>query len=256
MRTLDDFDIDPRLAAHLRRTLHAVADTIDDDVHDQVGVIPEGPSATRPRTRRRALALVAVLALGAVSLVGWKVFNPDAIVRIPTEEALMGGAAEEGGAWWLLPTEAMTGQSSSCNPPESSVVFVSAASNRSGDEMNAGGVVYGEPSAASPCHDVSSWLANPARFDIGRTRLGPSNDGGDESTAWGYFATVHPSVTKVRVTADDHPAFEVLTAPLRGRPDGPRFAGFTTSPDTRLVTVQLIDEAGTIVIEWPLRSGG
>lgn len=254
MNTLDDFDGDVRLGIHLRRTLHAVADTIPDTSAD--AAVTHRVPGRRPPARRRALALVAVIAVGLLGLLGWKAFNPDAIVRIPTESALMSGSAEHGGEWWLFPAQVMSpDHMSECDPIPSGATFVSAASNKPGDEMNAGGVVYGE-STASVCTDDSSFLANPARFSMGSTRLGPSDDGGDESTAWGYFAAVHPTVTEIRVTADEAPAFVVATEPLPERPDGARFAAFTTSPDTQSVTTELLTAKGATVIQWTQKMGG
>jgi hypothetical protein len=84
-------------------------------------------------------------------------------------------------------------------------------------------------------------------FDMGATRLG---DNDDPNSAWGYFATTHPSITQVRVTADQHPPFIVETVALPERPDGPRFFGFTVPPDTHNVTIDLLAADGTTVIEW------
>lgn len=255
MKTLDDLACGDQLDAHLRRTLHAVAETVTDDTIVDTAV-PGSAAVRRPSTRRRALALVALVACGVLGLVGWKAINPDAIVRIPTESAIMSGSAEHGGEWWLFPAQVMSPDHlSECDPLPASVTFVSAASNKPGDEINAGGVTYGE-SLAPVCTDDSSFLANPVRFGMGSTRLGPSDDGGDPDTAWGYYVAVHPTVTGIRVTADDEPGFVVSTVTLPRRPDGPRFAGFTTPPDTRAGTIELLTADGTSVLKWPLREGG
>lgn len=255
MKTLDDRASGDQLDAHLRRTLHAVAETVTDDTIVDTAV-PGSAAVRRPSTRRRALALVALVACGVLGLVGWKAINPDAIVRIPTESAIMSGSAEHGGEWWLFPAQVMSpGFASECDPLPASVIFVSAAANQPGDEMNAGGVTYGE-AGASICVDPASYLANPARIEMGSMRLGPSNDGGDPSTAWGYFAAVHPTVSEIRVKTDDETELVVSTVTLPGRSDGPRFAGFTTPPDTETGTIELRTADGTTVLVRPLRNGG
>lgn len=167
----------------------------------------------------------------------------------PTSTALIAGTTPEGTHWWLIPSAAIH-PSPSCKPPTAAAELVSEATNQPGHEWNTGGVVYGEiiePTRADSCYDEANWLANPARFDMGATRLG---DKDDPNSAWGYFATVHPTVTRISVTADDEEGFTVDTEPLPRRPTGPRFAAFTVPPDTRNVTLRLLTTDGTAVIEW------
>lgn len=249
--TIDDFEINDRLAAHLRRTLHAVVETVTDDLQEFAPLTPTRSSVTR-RRRWPALALAAVLGATTVGLVAWnRLGDPGEIVRIPTEAALMSGTAEGTGEWWLIPSAVVHPSlfSSPCDHIPAAVDFVSAATNKPGLEWNTGGVLYGEAVAASAdfCHNEASWLANPARFTMGSTRLGPDND---PDSAWGYFAAFHPTVTQVEVTADDQRPFLVNTVPLPERRDGPRFAAFTSPPDTRGVTVKLRTADGTTLLEW------
>lgn len=114
-----------------------------------------------------------------------------------------------------------------------------------------GGVAYGEPPAAPAagevCPDEASWMANPARFDMGHSRMGPHDD---PHSAWGYYATVHPTVRQVRVVVDDDRPFVVDTKPLPERPEGPRFVGFAVPPGTRHVTVELLAADGSTVIKF------
>lgn len=184
--------------------------------------------------------------------VAWNQLDEGEIVRIPTDAALMNGSAEEGGEWWLIPSADVhpNVESPVCDPPTAAVDFVSEASNRPGQEWNTGGAVYGESPPPPACQDETAWLANPARFSMGSSRLGPSDDGGDETTAWGYSAAFHPTITQIEVTADDHAPFVVDTVALPERPDGPRFAAFTTPADTGQVTIELRTADGTAVLEW------
>jgi hypothetical protein len=253
--TIDDFDIDDRLAAHLRRTLRAVAETVTDDPQEFAPALARDPSSGRRRWP--ALALAAVLGATTVGLVAWnRLGDPGEIVRIPTEAALMSGTAEGGGEWWLIPSAVVhpSNFSSPCDHIPAAVDFVSADTNKRGQEWNTGGVVYGEALATQRpfCISEASWLANPARFEMGSTRLGPDNDPG---SAWGYYAVFHPTVTQVEVIADKQRPFVVNTVPLAERRDGPRFAAFTLAPDTRNVTVKLRTADGTTLLEWPVGPG-
>jgi hypothetical protein len=248
MTATDHLDIDDRLATHLRHTLHAVARTITTNAAE-----PESTNEPRrPATRHSKRPVIAVASLGALAACGlaaWHQLEPGEIERIPTE-ALITGTTPDGTDWWLIPSSAIHPSSSRCNPPTAAAELVSEASNRPGEEWNTGGVVYGElvaPTRADSCYDETEWLANPAMFAMGATRLG---DDDDPNSDWGYFATVHPTVTRITFTADGEATFTVDTEPLPERPDGPRFAAFTVPPDTHNVTIQLLDDEGTTVIEW------
>lgn len=248
MTTTDDLDINDPLAAHLRRTLHAVADTVTDDQPE-----PMTPGAPRrPATRRAKRPIVLVASLGvlaACSLAALHQLEPGEIERIPTEAALIAGTTANRTNWWLIPSAAIHPSPARCNPP-AAAELVSEATNKAGQEWNTGGVVYGDPinpTRADSCYDETTWLANPARFAMGATRLG---DNDDPSSPWGYFTTVHPTITTINVTADDQDPITVDTEPLPERPDGPRFAAFTVPPDTHTVTVQLRTADGTTAVEW------
>jgi hypothetical protein len=97
-------------------------------------------------------------------------------VSIPTEAALLSGTATGTGDWWLIPSAVVhpSNFTSPCDHIPAAVDFVSEATNKTGQEWNTGGVVYGEPphsgsASAAFCHSEASWLANPARFTMGST---------------------------------------------------------------------------------------
>jgi hypothetical protein len=162
------------------------------------------------------------------------------------------GRAAAGGEWWLLPSAEL--HEEAC---PSSVELVSAARNRSGDEWDTGGVVYGEleDPRMQPCPDPGPWLADPTRFSLGSSPLGSSADGWDENTAVGWFGTFHPTVARLRVTEPDGRTSVVETVPLPADPDGPRFAAFTTPPGDRHGTVvALLRADGSVVVEWQARN--
>jgi hypothetical protein len=134
------------------------------------------------------------------------------------------------------------------------VELVSAARNRSGDEWNTGGVVYGElEDARQPCPDQRPWLDDPTRFSLGSTSLGTSADGWDEDSSVGWFGTFHPTVARLRVTDSDGRTSLVDTVALPEDPDGPRLAAFTTPPGgSRGTVVALLraDRSVVTVTEW------
>lgn len=240
---------DEELVAHLRRTLHAVADALvvdDDSVTAGRAGGPVGPGARR-RRRRRRIAVPAVAALVALSLVAWNRFGPGEIERIPVEAAILHGTTPEGGEWWLIPSQAVhRGWQAIPSSCAAVVEFVSAAANRPGAEWTTGGVAYGESKGQTSCYDESGWLADPTKFSMGSTRLGNNNDPG---TAWGYFAAVHPMVATIEVVADQATRFVVATQPLPDRRTGPRFAAFTVPADTIDVLVRLRSADGATLVE-------
>jgi hypothetical protein len=239
---------DEELAAHLRRTLHAVADAVilNDAPVTGARAGPVDLGATR-RRRRWRVAVPALAAVVALSLVAWNRFGPGEIERIPVEAAILHGTAPEGGQWWLISSQAVHPRwqaiPSSC---AAAVEFVSAAANRPGAEWNTGGVAYGESSGPASCYDESGWLADPTQFSMGSTRLGNSDD---SNTAWGYFAAVHPKVATIEVFVDEAAPFVVDTQPLPDRPNGPRFTAFTVPADTVDVLVRLHSADGATLAE-------
>jgi hypothetical protein len=81
---------DEELAAHLRRTLHAVADAVilNDAPVTGARAGPVDLGATR-RRRRWRVAVPALAAVVALSLVAWHRFGPGEIERIPVEAAIL-----------------------------------------------------------------------------------------------------------------------------------------------------------------------
>lgn len=229
---VDDLQtLEAELGDRLRHTLRAVADAVE---------MTEVPELPRRRWRRIAGVLAAVVALGGAA--AFMAQNDDAIVRLPVEEALMSGKTAAGD-WWLFPTDAVVSSECPANP---GVVLVAGEINRPGQELNAGGVVYGnpqDPTAACSPYDEDSWLQDPSRTDIGHSRLGFERNG----TPWGVYGTFHPTVTAIRVQADDAAPFVVETVPREDAPGGPRYAAFSLPSDTTVARIELLDAAGTIL---------
>ncbi|HSP04403.1 MAG TPA: hypothetical protein VLR27_12915 [Acidimicrobiales bacterium] len=228
-----DFDtLEAELGDRLRHTLRTIADQ---------PVVHDAPPAERHRWRRAAgITAAALIAVGTAA--AFMVQNDDAIVELPADRALMTGEAASG-EWWLFPTDAVV---DGCPSVTDGVVLVAEESNRPGAELNAGGVVYGEPpTSATACapHDEQSWLEDPSRADVGHSRLGSERS----DTPWGVYGTFHPTIRTVRVHPDGAEPFVVDTVAREDRPDGPRFVAFTLLADTKSAGLDLIDANGATV---------
>lgn len=134
----------------------------------------------------------------------------------------------------------------SCDGSHDGVLLVAEAINKAGQELNAGGVAYGEPSSSNlACapYDKEAWLGDPGRAEFGHSRLGFEQD----STPWGVYGTVHPTVTAVRVTVDDGAPMTVQTVARPESLDGPRYAAFVVPADAVTARIDLLDAAGEVV---------
>jgi hypothetical protein len=224
--------LEAELGDRLRHTLRTVAE------HP---VVHDAPPLVRRRWRRTA-AITAAALIAVGSAAAFMAQNDDAIVELPTDRALMTGEAASG-EWWLFPTDAVV---DACPTVTAGVVLVADEINRPGVELNAGGVIYGEPpTSATACapHDEQSWLQDPSRAEIGHTRLGFERS----DTPWGVYGTFHPTIRTVRVRPDGAEPFVVDTVARQDRPEGPRFVAFTLPAETEVADIDLVDDDGTTV---------
>lgn len=222
--------LENELGDRLRHTFHTVSDTLDG---------AEDTPLTKMRWRRTAaIGLVGLAAVGGAA--AFVAQNDDAIVQLPVEQALMSGEASSGD-WWLFPATAVV---DSCEGEMPGVILVPEETNRPGQELNAGGLAYGEASDV-PCgpQDEEEWLGDPARAGFAFSRLGAERD----DTPWGVFGTVHPAVLTVRVTVDGGPARTFPTVAMDDRPDGPRYVAFDAPADAEEFRIELLDESGTVI---------
>lgn len=263
MTRIDDLTIDPDLDAHLRRTLRAVAATIEDDPADLAltALPPTGGdhAGVRPGRRRPAAAiLVAAATVAAVGVGGWvvnrgapaevRVGSPSGqVVDGAPADAMMSGHAEGGGAWWLRPASAPTADGADC-PPTSWVEFGTEKSHPPGWTGGVfGPLAYGDDTsttAADWCKDEAAWLSDRSLFLLLSARTGWRDD---PTSDWGVVAGVHPSVAQLRVTVGDGEAFTIDTVPVPARPHGPRFAAFTADAGATVALVELLRADGDVV---------
>lgn len=188
---------DPELDQHLRRTLRAVASTVE-----------EAPSTVtqKPRSRRRLLVglgavLVAVpLAAGAIIGIGSEYVN-----KMPPDGVIVTGSID-GNRYWMV--EAF--HTDDCDNVEPGVEIVIDDSNILGQEWNTMGHSYGEPRflpGGGWCgYDVSDALADPALSYASGVFVGD---------AFLRSGAVHPDITAVRATIDGSTQ-EVAVHPRNG----------------------------------------
>ena len=266
MTPTDTIEHDDPLAAHLRRTLHAVAATLaDGDADTDPQALPVAPGGVRHAGRlhrpgiprgRAALAAAAVVLLVAATV--WFVGSDRGRSRGTTDappvtvddgappQALVKGRAVGGGTWWVEPT------SPADVAPWSDCPAVPGIELRSTDGQPIGGspltdVHYSgewrEPDGDfRDCPDVDAWLADPTRFALqaGRTA---NRWREPERSDWVVLLAVHPDVAIVAFTSDSrrtNPGQGTATFALSDNRDGPRFAAFRVPWDATAVHVQLL----------------
>jgi hypothetical protein len=218
---VNDVDmIDPRLDAHLRRTLNEVAATV-----------PSGRAVAHTQTRRR-VALPVMIALAVMSLgagaFAWAVQSGHEYVKqLPPVEPIVSGTAG-GIRWWLVPSF----HTDVCGAAMPGVEVVTDARNRSGKEWDTFGVNYGEPSADPCARDAAAWLRDPTRTDAAISRMG---DHDDPQSPWIGVVAIHPSASVVVVTVDGSRR-RVPTYARRDQPNGPRYAIFTATAKAKMVS--------------------
>lgn len=252
----DDFDlpVDPALDARLRETLKAVAATITDGTHVQQEaarhVVAQSASVVRTRRDRRKrrgwLAIGLAAAVVPVAAFTTLAIGSEYVDQIPPENALVNGS-EDGERYWLVPSFSKD----ACGRTFGGVTLVLESNNIIGKEWNTARVAYGEAPNDSGCFvsDEAQWLADPGRVDKLSQRLG-----GDDQD-WITIIAVHPTVTALRVTDDTRATRDVSTQPLPDRPNGPRYAVFTTparNPQVHL-SIQLMTAAAQPATTRPLK---
>lgn len=260
--SVDDFEVpvDPALDARLRRTLSAVAATVTDappaTIEPEQRLLAKSASVTRsPRDRGRRRRWLAIgLASAVVPLAAFTTLaiGPEYVDQIPPKNAFITGV-EDGERYWVVPSF----HKDSCGRTFG-VELMIESNNIIGKEWNTAGIAYGEPSedVAAPglgcyVYDEARWLTDPGRVSRLRQRLGGKDQDGD----WITLIAVHPTVTTLRVSQDGRVTRDVQTQAMPGRPDGPRYAVFTTpagKPQVDL-SVQLLTTSGLPAATDPIQ---
>ncbi len=212
---------EPELDQHLRRTLQAVAATIDGE--------PTAAPKRRRLGRRTMVGLGAVtiavpMAAGAFYGVG-----SEYVDKIPPDNVIVAGSIDEN-RYWLVESSS----TDDCGNPEPGAELVVEDRNILGREWNTLGITYGDPRIVRRggqimgwCgYDVSDALADPARSDSGGSFV-------DDTFLLRY--AVHPAVTALRVTIDGSTQrIEVHSL------NGAGYAIFEVPADSAQYTVELL----------------
>ena len=252
MNPLDE--IDPRLEAHLRRTLHEVAHTVPG-----VGADARSMPAAREHGARRlrwlALIAAAAVALAAVGGTvqgadsgrsdrviagadeGWQVIGSSRVDKLPPDGVVQSGTAD-GVRWWLVNSFHTDG----CGQPMPGLELVREDRNPVGEVWQTTGVPYGEPS--SP--DRPGCFVEPAIAEPDYMWSSVEQVGADRLVTIG----VHPSIVTLVVSVGDGEPFRVSTVVDPDRPVGPRYAAFPAPATAGLITVEGVDSDGSLVAEW------
>jgi hypothetical protein len=202
---------DAQLDQRLRRTLRAVAATVD------------GEPTAAPKRRRiprgimvglGASAIAVPLAAGAFYGVG-----SEYVDQIPPKDPIVAGSID-GNRYWVVESF----HSDDCDKPYPGVELISEESNILGREWNTIGVSYGEERRCGV--DVSEALADAALWDGGGTFVG-------DGFVW--IVGVHPDVTSVRSTIDGS-IQRVAVHPV----DGAGYAVIELPEDTTQFSVELL----------------
>ncbi|PZF99753.1 hypothetical protein [Micromonospora deserti] len=258
----DDFDVpvDPALDTRLRRTLSAVAATVTDappaTIEAKQHLLAQSASVARTsrdrRKRRRWLAIGLATAVVPLAAFTTLAIGPEFVDQIPPKRAFITGV-EGGERYWVVPSF----HKDSCGRTFG-VELMMESDNITGKEWNTAGTAYGEPSedGGAPgrgcyVYDEAQWLTDPGRVSKLSQRLGGKDQDGD----WITLIAVHPTVTTLRVAHDGRATRDVQTQAMPGRPDGPRYAVFTTparKPQVDL-SVQLLTTSGQPAATEPIQ---
>ena len=185
MNTLDH---DPELDQRLRRTLAAVAATVDAEP-DPVG---------KPSRSHRKLAIVAGVTIAAVPLAAgaWVQFGPEYVDRIPPANPIISGSLD-GERYWVVDGRQMP----LCEGSPSGIELIIEDDNVVGQEWNTTGAVFGSVSADGCASGRGGDPADTYFHDGGVTVA--------DGMLW--TGALHPEVDEVRVSLDGGEPFAADT---------------------------------------------
>ena len=205
----------------VRDALFAVAETVTE--HSGA---PALPAPRRRRHWRLGLGLGAVAVPLVFAASAFVRQGPEYVDTIPPETIVMEGSVD--GSRYLLVESRRTDR---CGRPVTGVELVEERENLLGSEWSTTGTAYGEPNECESYEATARYLADPSLYNDGGAMVG-------DTMVWTW--AVHPSVTAVRITADDY-AQDLAVH----RVDGAGYALFEVPKDLREYTAELlVDGAG------------
>lgn len=217
MNTLDH---DPELDQRLRRTLAAVAATVDEEPN------PVG----KPSRSHRRLAIVAGVTIAAVPLAAgaWVQFGPEYVDRIPPADPIISGSLD-GERYWVVDGREVP----RCEGSPSGIELIVEENNVVGQEWNTTGAYFGDP-------DANGCAPARATGDPADTYY---HDGGTvvaDGLLW--MGALHREVDEVRVSLDGGDPFDADTF----EHEGDAYYVLEIPPGTTTFTVDYLVEGEAV----------
>ena len=183
MNTLDH---DPELDQRLRRTLAAVAASVDEDASP----------VEKPRRSHRGLAIAAGVTIAAVPLAAgaWVQFGPEYVDRIPPANPIISGSLD-GERYWVVDGR----EDPACEGSPSGIELIAEEDNIVGQEWNSVGYIFGEPTANG---------CAPAKADDPPEHTYHHDGGSAVGDGMLWAGALHPDVDQVIVSLDGGDPFE------------------------------------------------
>lgn len=186
-------DTDDELDERLRRTLSAVAAT----VQDEPAASPV-PISRRSRRRRRLVvgagaALVAI-PVAAAAVVG---LGPEHVDRIPPADPIISGSID-GERYWIVDGK----EGPRCDGGPSGITVIAEQDNVVGQEWNTVGYFFGTPTRDGCAPSATEASPDQTYFSDGGQSIG-------DGMLWA--GALHPDVDQVRVSLDGEDPSDVDT---------------------------------------------
>ena len=212
---------DPDLDQHLRRTLRAVAASVEVHPRPLQAATTASPPA-RWKARRRALLALVAAGTAAVTAAAVVRSGPEYVDHLPPDGVILTGKAD-GLRYWMVESF----HDDNCGRPFTGVEVVAEDRNLIGQEWDTTGYGYGEVGRNGCGYDATAALADPARSFSGGTFVGD---------AFVAVYAVHPDVDAVRLTVGGSGRDIAVH-----RVDGAGYALLELPPGTTDYTVSLLD---------------
>lgn len=218
------------LDEHLRRTLAAVAATVEEAADDASPT----PAPIPPRSRRRRRLLIgAGVTIAAIPVAAAAIVRsgPEYVDQIPPPNPIISGSLD-GERYWVVDGR----ESPGCEDSPSGIELIAEQSNLVGQEWNTAGVFFGEPTADGCAPRQPTDPPDYTYFSDGGTRIG-------DGMLW--KGALHPDIDQVRVTLGNDEPFDAETF----EHEGGTYYVLEVPPGTTIFTVDYLVDG--VVVEAP-----
>ena len=219
------------LEEHLRRTLTAVAATVQQHPADDAAPVP-----VRSRGRRRLLIgagiTIAAIPLAAAAVVR---FGPEYVDEIPPANPIVSGSLD-GERYWVVDGREIPG----CEGSPSGVEVIAEEDNIVGQEWNTVGSFFGEPTTDGCAPLAAQGLPEDTYYSDGGLMVG-------DGMLW--VGALHPDIDQVRVSLGTDEPFDTETF----EHEGGTYYVLEVPPGTATFTVEYLVD-GVVVPPPPGKS--